>query len=77
MADFKNKISLWKRKPKETDVAGKSYPHYTGNVNVDGKISELSLWIQTDKTKPGSPDISGNVQEPYKKPENKSEEIPY
>ena len=55
----------------------KALSHYTGNINVDGKISELSLWIQTDKTKPGSPDISGNVQEPYKKPENKSEEIPY
>ena len=29
MADFNNKISLWKRKPNENDVAGKLYPHYT------------------------------------------------
>ena len=69
MAEFNNKISLWKRKPKETDVAGKAYPHYTGNVNVDGVVKECSVWIQTDK-KPESntPDMSGTIKEPYKKP---------
>jgi len=76
MAEFNNKISLWKRKPKETDVAGKAYPHYTGNVNVDGVVKECSVWIQTDK-KPGTntPDMSGKLQEPYKKPTN--EEAPF
>ncbi len=77
MADFKNKISLWKRKPKETDVAGKAYPHYSGNINVDGVVKDVAVWIQTEKTKPGSPDMSGTVSEPYKKPENNTEEIPY
>ncbi len=76
MADFNNTISIWKRKPKENDVAGKAYPHYTGKVNVDGKVKDLSIWIQTDKKNPGSPDMSGNVQEPYKKPENNNEELP-
>ena len=76
MAEFNNKISLWKRKPKETDVAGKAYPHYTGNVNVDGVVKECSVWIQTDK-KPGTntPDMSGKLQEPYKK--TASEEAPF
>jgi len=77
MADFNNTISLWKRKPRDTDVAGKMYPHYQGNLNVDGVIKDVSVWIQTDKKNPGSPDMSGKVQEPYKKPENKTEEIPY
>jgi len=76
MADFDNTISLWKRKPKETDVAGKSYPHYTGNVNVGGVVKDVSVWIQTEKTKPGSPDMSGKIKEPYKKPENNNEELP-
>lgn len=74
MADFNNTISLWKRKPRENDVAGKAYPHYTGKVNVDGVVKELSVWIQTEKKNPSSADMSGNVQEPYKKPT--SEEIP-
>ena len=68
MADFNNTISLWKRKPSEKDVAGKPYPHYTGKVNVDGVVKELSVWIQTEKKNPNSADMSGNVQEPYKKP---------
>jgi len=81
MADFDNTISLWKRKPKETDVAGKAYPHYTGKLNVDGKVKDLSVWIQTDperkKKNPNIPDMSGKVQEVYKKSENNNEEIPY
>ena len=68
MADFNNTISLWKRKPRENDVAGKAYPHYTGKVNVDGVVKELSVWIQTEKKNPNSAAMSGNVQEPYKKP---------
>ena len=76
MAEFSNKISLWKRKPKETDVAGKAYPHYTGNVNVDGVVKECSVWIQTDK-KPGKIHqiCQANFQEPYKK--TASEEAPF
>ena len=41
MADFNNKISLWKRKPTENDVAGKAYPHYQGNINVDGVVKDV------------------------------------
>ena len=77
MADFNNKISLWKRKPSENDVAGKAYPHYQGNINVDGIVKDVAVWIQTDKKNPNQPDMSGTVKEPYKKPENKTEEIPY
>jgi len=77
MADFNNKISLWKRKPSENDVAGKMYPHYQGNLNIDGVIKDVAVWIQTDKKNPSAPDMSGTVKEPYKKPENKTEEIPY
>lgn len=49
MAEYSNKISLWKRKPRETDVAGKSYPHYQGNINIDGVMKDCAVWIQTDK----------------------------
>tara|TARA_R100001377_G_scaffold74973_1_gene51376 strand:- start:272 stop:499 length:228 start_codon:yes stop_codon:yes gene_type:complete len=75
MAEFNNKISLWKRKPKETDVAGKAYPHYSGNLVCDGVTKDIAIWIQTEKTKPGSPDLSGTISEPYKKPS--SEEQPF
>ena len=30
MSDFDNTAALWKRQPRDTDVAGKKYPHYTG-----------------------------------------------
>ncbi|MDA7814268.1 hypothetical protein N8990_05110 [Candidatus Pelagibacter sp.] len=77
MAEYSNKISLWKRKPRENDVAGKSYPHYQGNINIDGVMKDCAVWIQTDKKNPNQPDMSGTVSEPYKKPENNTEEIPY
>jgi len=76
MADFDNTISLWKRKPKETDVAGKTYPHYTGKLNVDGVVKDVAVWIQTDKKNPAQPDMSGTIKEPYKKPENNNEDLP-
>ena len=50
MAEYSNKISLWKRKPRETDVAGKSYPHYQGNINIDGVMKDCAVWIQTDNS---------------------------
>ncbi len=53
------------------------YPHYQGNLNIDGVIKDVAVWIQTDKKNPSAPDMSGTVKEPYKKPENKTEEIPY
>ena len=36
MSDYDNSIALWKRQPKDTDVAGKKYPHYTGRAKVSG-----------------------------------------
>ena len=76
MADFNNKISLWKRKPNEADVAGKAYPHYQGNINVDGVVKDVAVWIQTDKKNPAQPDMSGTIKEPYKKPQNNNEDLP-
>jgi len=76
MAEYSNKISLWKRKPGENDVAGKAYPHYQGNINVDGVVKDVAVWIQTDKKNPAQPDMSGTIKEPYKKPENNNEDLP-
>jgi|TARA_R110000796_G_scaffold12741_1_gene41821 hypothetical protein len=67
MADFDNQISLWKRQPRETDVAGKGYPHYQGKVTMNGVTKDCAVWIQTDKTKDTQPDMSGKISEPFKK----------
>ena len=67
MADFSNKISLWKRKPRETDVAGKKYPHFEGSVTMDGVTKKCAMWMQLDKQKETQPDMSGKISEPFKK----------
>ena len=53
MSDFDNTAALWKRQPRDTDVAGKKYPHYNGNVTVGGKKMNLAAWLNVDKTKDG------------------------
>ena len=63
MSDFDNTAALWKRQPRDTDVAGKKYPHYNGNVTVGGKKMNLSAWLNTEKTKEGQPDISLKISE--------------
>ena len=63
MSDFDNTAALWKRQPRDTDVAGKKYPHYNGNLNVGGKKMSLAAWLNVDKTKEGQPDISLKISE--------------
>jgi len=63
MSDFDNTAALWKRQPRDTDVAGKKYPHYNGNLTVGGKKMSLAAWLNVDKTKEGQPDISLKISE--------------
>jgi len=63
MSDFDNTAALWKRQARDTDVAGKKYPHYQGNVTVGGKKMSLAAWLNVDKTKEGQPDISLKISE--------------
>jgi len=61
--NFDNTAALWKRQPRDTDVAGKKYPHYQGNLTVGGKKMSLAAWLNVDKTKEGQPDISLKISE--------------
>ena len=61
--NFNNTAALWKRQPRDTDVAGKKYPHYNGNLTVGGKKMSLAAWLNVDKTKEGQPDISLKISE--------------
>ena len=63
MSDFDNTAALWKRQARDTDVAGKKYPHYQGNLTVGGKKMSLAAWLNVDKTKEGQPDISLKISE--------------
>ena len=56
-------LALWKRQPRDTDVAGKKYPHYNGNANCWCKKMNLAAWLNVDKTKEGQPDISLKISE--------------
>lgn len=71
MADDKydNSLALWKRQKRDTDVAGKAYPHYQGKMTVDGKAKDVAIWLNTNKTKEGQPDMSGKIKPPYVKGE--------
>ena len=72
MSDFDNTAALWKRQARDTDVAGKKYPAYQGNITVGGKKMNLAAWLNTEKTKEGQPDISLKISEIVPK-----EELPY
>ena len=63
MSDFDNTAALWRRQPRDTDVAGKKYPVYQGNLTVNGKKMNLAAWLNTEKTKEGQPDISLKISE--------------
>tara|TARA_X000000950_G_scaffold269782_1_gene348812 strand:- start:373 stop:591 length:219 start_codon:yes stop_codon:yes gene_type:complete len=63
MSDFDNTAALWKRQPRDNDVAGKKYPAYQGNITVNGKKMNLAAWLNTEKTKEGQPDISLKISE--------------
>ena len=63
MSDFDNTAALWKRETRDTDVAGKKYPAYQGNLTVNGKKMNLAAWLNVYKTKEGQPDISLKISE--------------
>ena len=73
MADnkFDNSGALWKRQAKDNDQPGKSYPHYTGNVTINGVKKNASAWLNTEKgtdpAKSGQPDINIKLQDPLAK----------
>ncbi len=68
---FDNSGALWKRQAKENDQPGKSYPHYTGNVTINGVKKNASAWLNTEKgtdpAKSGQPDINIKLQDPIAK----------
>ena len=63
MSDYDNSAALWKRQARDTDVAGKKYPAYQGNLTVNGKKMNLAAWLNVEKTKEGQPDISLKISE--------------
>jgi len=67
MSDYDNTAALWKRQTKETDVAGKKYPAYDGNITVGGKKMKLAAWLNTEKANENQPDISLKISEITKK----------
>ena len=72
MSDYDNTAALWKRTPRDTDVAGKKYPHYDGQITLNGKKMKMVAWLNTEKTKDTQPDISLKISEIVPK-----EELPY
>jgi|TARA_B100000902_G_C27042049_1_gene779843 hypothetical protein len=68
---FDNSGALWKRQAKDNDQPGKSYPHYTGNVTINGVKKNASAWLNTEKgtdpAKSGQPDINIKLQDPIAK----------
>ena len=63
MSEYDNSAALWKSQARDTDVAGKKYPAYQGNITVGGKKMNLAAWLNTEKTKEGQPDISLKISE--------------
>ena len=63
MSEYDNSAALWKRQARDTDVAGKKYPAYQGNITVGGKKMNLAAWLNTEKPKEGHPDISLKISE--------------
>ena len=68
---FDNSGALWTRQAKDNDQPGKSYPHYTGNVTINGVKKNASAWLNTEKgtdpAKSGQPDINIKLQDPIAK----------
>jgi len=73
MADnnYDNSGALWKRKARDNDELGKSYPHYTGNITLNGVKKNASAWLNTQKgtdpEKENQPDINIKLQDPMNK----------
>ena len=70
MADnYDNSGALWKRQPKDSDVAGKKYPQYEGNLTVGGNKKKVAAWLYVEKTKDTQPDISLKISDFMEKKE--------
>ena len=70
MADnYDNSGALWKRQPKDSDVAGKKYPQYEGNITVGGTKKKVAAWLNVEKTKDTQPDISLKISDFMEKKE--------
>ena len=64
MADnYDNSGALWKRQSKDSDVAGKKYPQYEGNLTVGGNKKKVAAWLNVEKTKDTQPDISLKISD--------------
>ena len=59
-----NNVVLFKNDKKETDAQ----PDYKGQVNVNGKLMDIALWVRVAE-KTGKKYFSGKLSEPYKKSE--------
>ena len=77
MSDYDNSAALWKRQPRETGVAGKSYPNYTGKGQVNGKIKIAAAWLGINKTKDTQPDINIKLSDPQEQSQSNNEEQPF
>ena len=70
MADnYDNSGALWKRQPKDSDVAGKKYPQYEGNLTVGGNKKKVAAWLNVEKTKDTQPDIRQKISDFMEKKE--------
>ena len=74
MSEYDNQIALWKRQPKDSDVAGKPYPNYTGKGQVNGKTKIAAAWLGINKTKDTQPDINIKLSDPQEQSQNKEEQ---
>ena len=71
MADnnYDNSGAMWKRQSRDTDVAGKKYPQYEGNITVGGTKKKVAAWLNVEKTKDTQPDISLKISDYMEKKE--------
>lgn len=67
-----NSIVIFKNNRKSADT----HPDYTGKINVDGIIKDISLWIKEGKN---GKFFAGNIKEEWKPEgkENKSGDLPF
>ena len=54
MSDYDNSAALWKRQARDTDVAGKKYPHYQWQYYSWWKKNEFSCMAKHRKNQRGS-----------------------
>jgi hypothetical protein len=52
---------------KNTNKKAETHPDYKGQINVDGKLKEIALWIKDGKN---GKFFSASISEPYVKQES-------